>query len=166
MSASPLGRTALIAAIVFLIDRATKIWVVEGLNLRERLSIPVAEPWLAFRMAWNRGINFGLLDLGDAGRWLLVGLALAIVVGVAAWVRHRPGWMPAFGAGLVIGGALGNVWDRVQYGAVADFLNVSCCGIDNPFAFNVADAAIFAGVAVLVVFPGGEEKAPSPEDHD
>jgi len=154
-----LGRTALVAAAVILVDRASKLWVVEALDLRTRLAIPVAEPWLSFRMAWNRGINFGLLDLGDAGRWLLVALALAIVAGLALWVRRRHGWGAAAGAGLVIGGALGNVWDRLQYGAVADFLNMSCCGIDNPFAFNIADAAIFAGVAVLVL-AGDPEPAP------
>ena len=51
----------------------------------------------------------------------------------------------AYGAGLVLGGAIGNAIDRVRHGAVADFLNTSCCGIDNPFSFNVADIAIFLG---------------------
>ena len=163
MPASTLGRAALVAAAVILVDRASKLWVVEGLNLRTRLAIPVAEPWLSFRMAWNRGVNFGLFDLGESGRWLLITLALAIVAGLSAWVRRRHGWPSALGAGLVVGGALGNVWDRIQYGAVADFLNMSCCGIDNPFAFNIADAAIFAGVAVLALF-GGEANGHARED--
>ncbi len=71
------------------------------------------------------------------------------------WVRRSGGWATPIGVGAVVGGALGNVWDRVQWGAVADFLNMSCCGIDNPFAFNVADAAIFLGTAILILF-GGE----------
>ena len=62
-------------------------------------------------------------------------------------------------AGLLIGGALGNVVDRVLYGAVADFLNMSCCGIENPFAFNVADVAIFAGAIGLVLFTGKAQAA-------
>ena len=57
-------------------------------------------------------------------------------------------------AGVLIGGALGNVVDRVAYGAVADFLNMSCCGIDNPFSFNVADIAIFVGAVGLILFTG------------
>ena len=57
----------------------------------------------------------------------------------------------AWGAGVVIGGALGNAWDRLQYGAVADFMNMSCCGIDNPYAFNIADVAIFAGAALIAL---------------
>jgi len=153
MPRSTLARAFVIAALIIVLDRATKLWVVEGLDLRNRLRIEVADPWLNFRMAWNTGINFGLFEAGEAGRWVLIAVALAITAGVVVWVRRARGWAAAIGAGAIIGGALGNVWDRIQYGAVADFLNMSCCGIDNPFAFNVADAAIFAGVALLLVAP-------------
>ncbi|MBP7243251.1 signal peptidase II [Amaricoccus sp.] len=149
-----LRRTLAVAAAVFAIDRASKIWIVEGLGLAEKGRIAAFDPWLNLTMAWNRGVNFGLLDFGDGGRFWLIGLAVAIVVGLAAWAWRERGWPAAVGAGAVIGGALGNVWDRLQWGAVADFLNVSCCGIDNPFAFNVADAAIFVGVVILILFPG------------
>lgn len=147
-----LTRALAIAAVVFVLDRATKFWIVEVLDLKSVYFIEVFDPFLNFTMAWNRGINFGLFDMGDAGRWVLIALALAIVVAVLVWLRGRTDPGSAVGAGLVVGGALGNVWDRVQYGAVADFLNMSCCGFRNPFAFNVADAAIFAGVVVLFVF--------------
>jgi signal peptidase II len=153
MPSRNLGRALLVAAIVFALDRATKILVVETLDLGNRLHIPVAPPWLNLTMAWNEGINFGLFDFGAAGRWVLVALAVAIVVVLAAWVR-RGGWLQAIGAGAIIGGALGNVWDRLQWGAVADFINMSCCGISNPFAFNLADAAIFGGAALLVLAGG------------
>ena len=114
-------------------------------------------------MAWNEGINFGLFDFGAAGRWVLVALALAICVALAVWVRRTDGWAQAIGAGAIIGGALGNVWDRLQYGAVADFINMSCCGIRNPFAFNLADAAIFGGALVLVLF-GRAARVPRAHD--
>ena len=152
MPRSTISRALFIAAIVFILDRVSKVWVVEILDLRNRLHIPVADPWLSFRMAWNTGINFGLFDAGGAGRWVLIALALVITAGLILWVRRAQGWGAAIGAGAIIGGAIGNVWDRIQYGAVADFLNMSCCGIDNPFAFNIADAAIFGGVAVLLLF--------------
>jgi signal peptidase II len=152
MASRNLSRALAVAALVIAIDRASKVWIVEGLDLRERLVIPVLDPWLNLTMAWNRGVNFGLFDFGAAGRWVLVGFALVIVAALALWVARMRGWPSALGAGMVIGGALGNVWDRVQYGAVADFLNMSCCGIHNPFAFNVADAAIFGGVFVLILF--------------
>jgi signal peptidase II len=144
-------RALAVAAAVFALDRLTKFWVVEVLDLPTRLFIPVLDPWFNLTMAWNEGINFGLFDFGAAGRWVLVALALAIVLALALWVR-RGGWLQAVGVGAIIGGALGNVWDRLRYGAVADFINMSCCGIANPFAFNVADAAIFGGALLLVVF--------------
>jgi signal peptidase II len=145
-------RTLVVALLVIALDRAVKVFVVEVLDLRTRLYIPVADPWLNLTMAWNEGINFGLFDFGAAGRWVLVALALAIVAALLFWVRRSVGWLPAAGAGAIVGGALGNVWDRLQYGAVADFINMSCCGVQNPFAFNVADAAIFGGALLLVVF--------------
>ena len=84
-----------------------------------------------------------------------IAVALGIVLFVLVWLRRDPpGWPGLIAAGVLIGGALGNVVDRLIYGAVADFLNMSCCGIDNPYAFNVADIAIFAGAAALVLFPG------------
>ena len=150
MRAGNLGRTLFVAALVVALDRATKLFVVEALDLRTRLAIPVIDPWLNFTMAWNEGINFGLFDFGAAGRWLLILLALAIVAALAVWAR-RGGWPQAIGAGAIIGGALGNVWDRLRFGAVADFINMSCCGIRNPFAFNLADAAIFGGAALLIL---------------
>lgn len=144
-----------VAVAVFVIDQITKFAVVHGLRLSERLSIDVFPPFLNFRMAWNRGVNFGLFAHdAEVMRWVLVALALAISAWVAVWIgRGRHGRGAQAAAGLLIGGALGNVVDRVLYGAVADFLNMSCCGIDNPFAFNVADVAIFAGAVALVLLP-------------
>ncbi len=154
-----LGRALAVAALILLLDRISKIWVVERLGLREIRRIEVLDPWFNLTMAWNPGINFGLFDMGYSGRWLLIALALVIVAWLLVWVRRPPGgWARSIGVGAIIGGALGNVWDRVIYGAVADFLNFSCCGIANPFAFNIADAAIFGGAALLVLTPG----APAP----
>ncbi|MEC8796836.1 MAG: signal peptidase II, partial [Pseudomonadota bacterium] len=67
--------------------------------------------------------------------------------------------MARIGAGLLVGGALGNAIDRIVFGAVADFLNMSCCGIANPYAFNVADIAIFAGVFAIAVFGDRKQTA-------
>lgn len=153
-----LRRTLAIATAIFALDRATKIYVVEGLGLPSRLRIEVFDPWFNLTMAWNRGINFGLFDMGEDGRWILIGLALAIVAGLLVWARRSQGWAAAVGSGLIMGGAIGNVWDRVQWGAVADFVNMSCCGIDNPFAFNVADAAIFLGAVGLILTAGETEE--------
>ena len=144
---------------VFLVDQATKYLVVHALGLMDRLHLDVIPGVLSFRMAWNKGVNFGLFAGFDM-RWALIGLALAISAAVLVWIaRDGGGRMARISAGFLVGGALGNVIDRVLYGAVADFLNVTCCGINNPYAFNVADIAIFMGAVGLVLF-GGDKAQP------
>ncbi|KGB80426.1 lipoprotein signal peptidase [Rhodovulum sp. NI22] len=145
---------ALTAFLIFVADQATKYLVVFGLNLRERLSVDVWPPYLNFRMAWNQGVNFGLLsNSAEIMRWVLVAVALVISGWVIRWAaRAARALVAQIAAGCLVGGALGNVVDRVLYGAVADFLNMSCCGFDNPYSFNIADIAIFAGALGLVLF--------------
>jgi signal peptidase II len=97
-------------------------------------------------------VNFGI-GAGFDMRWVLIGIAFAISGAVLFWLWRRPAtnkWT-YIAAGFLVGGALGNVVDRVLYGAVADFLNMSCCGFENPYAFNFADVAIFVG-AVGIAF--------------
>ena len=143
---------------VFLLDQVTKYLVVHVLSLKDVGTIDVWPPFLTFRMAWNYGVNFGLFAQYDM-RWVLIGVAFVIIGFVLYWMRRDGGSRLAqLCAGLLIGGALGNVVDRVLYGAVADFLNMSCCGIENPYAFNVADISIFVGAIGLVLFTG-EPKA-------
>lgn len=144
----------------FLLDQASKYFVVHFLDLRVRGEIDVLPPFINLRMAWNTGINFGLFaDNGDVARWFLIGMAFVICAAVLFWVhKDRPGRLGLISAGLLIGGALGNVVDRFLYGAVADFLNMTCCGISNPYAFNVADITIFIGAFGLVLW--GDRKRP------
>lgn len=156
----------LLASAVFLIDQASKYAVIYGLDLLHAGVIDVAPPYLRFVMAWNRGVNFGILAAGsDVGRWALVVLSVVISAGLLwwAWTRRRD---PAFlwGAGLIVGGALGNVVDRMRFGAVIDFLNMSCCGIVNPYVFNVADIAIFLGAGVLIFVSGDARGDPDRPD--
>jgi signal peptidase II len=147
-------RMFLTALAIFALDQVTKYLVVIALDLRNLGEFDVAPPYLVFRMAWNYGVNFGLLAGGDMMRWVLIAVALAISAWVVIWARREGGKWVHLSAGLLLGGALGNVVDRVIYGAVADFLNMSCCGIDNPFSFNVADVAIFFGAVGLILFTG------------
>jgi signal peptidase II len=149
------------ALLVLALDQASKVLVVHTMNLKTIGSIDVLPPFLNFRMAWNEGVNFGLFsNQSDLARWFLIIIAVAIAAWVVIWVRkEQPGRAGQIAAGLLVGGAAGNVIDRLIYGAVADFLNMSCCGIDNPFAFNVADIAIFAGAVGLILFTGKEKAA-------
>lgn len=144
---------------VFAIDQLSKWLIVQWLDLPNATEgrIPVIPGFVEFRMAWNRGVNFGLFSEFDM-KWVLIAVALAITVGVLVWL-HRSGTtrLGYIAGGFLIGGALGNVIDRLVYGAVADFLNVTCCGFVNPYAFNVADIAIFVGAIGLALIP--EQKA-------
>lgn len=156
---------------VFLVDQIIKFVVlyqifdlplsligtsVDALPYPER--VDVFPPFLVLTMAWNKGINFGLFAGYDL-RWALILVALLICAGVLWWLRReRPRRLAMIAGGLLVGGALGNVVDRLLYGAVADFLNMSCCGIRNPYAFNVADISIFIGAVGLVLFTDGSGK--------
>jgi signal peptidase II len=159
--ALPVAFAAAIAIIV--LDQASKYLVVEQMNLRETGEIHVF-PGLDFRMAWNTGVNFGLLSGGgDAARYILAaGTSLvAVVLLFASVFSHRKS--TAIGLGVAAGGAIGNTIDRLNWGAVADFLNVSCCGIRNPWSFNVADIAVFAGFALLLLpLPRRETRPQAP----
>ncbi len=152
------------AAIVLVLDQIVKVFVVHGLNLKEVGVIIVYDPYFNLRMAWNEGINFGI---PLANRWALIALALAICLWVIIWIkREGPGIGAHISAGLVVGGAIGNVIDRIIYGAVADFLNMSCCGWENPWSFNVADISIFIGAVGLILLTGGtkeEDASDSPQ---
>lgn len=146
--------------ITLILDQGSKYWVVQALDLKTERVIEVLPPLLTLHMAWNRGINFGLFSGdSDANRWILIGIALAVVAFVLNWVRKETDTRVLVSTGLLVGGAVGNVIDRLVYGAVADFLNMSCCGIANPFSFNVADIAIFLGAVGLVIWAGREKAA-------
>ena len=147
------------ALATLVLDQSSKIAVVHVLDLASRQRIDLLPPYLNFRMAWNQGINFGLFsDTTDMTRWALVALSLAISVWIWLWARREPhSRITQLSAGLLIGGALGNVLDRIFYGAVADFLNMSVPGIENPYSFNVADITIFIGAVGLVIFTSREK---------
>jgi len=144
-----------LAAAVIVLDQLTKWYIVEVVMAPPRV-IEVT-PFFNLVLTWNRGVSFGMLG-GDsgAGSWLLSIVAVAIVVGLVVWLRRAARPSLSLALGLVIGGALGNVIDRLRLGAVADFLDFHLGGYHWP-AFNLADSAITVGVIALVVpslFPG------------
>ncbi|MBF9048603.1 signal peptidase II [Roseobacter sp. HKCCD9010] len=156
-------RLVFLAAVFwFAADQLSKWAVVHWMRLDEIGHIAVWPPFLNFHMGWNTGINFGLFaGYEDTTRWILIAVAIAISAWVLWWAKTgltRP--IALIAAGSIVGGALGNALDRVIYGAVADFLNMSCCGIVNPFAFNVADIGIFAGAFGLLFFADNKKITP------
>lgn len=139
-----------VAAAVVLADQLSKFWILNVLDLPARQQVPVLS-FFNLTMVWNRGVSFGLLRAhSEFGRWGLVAFSLVIVVALAIWARriHKP--ITAAAIGLIMGGALGNnIIDRARLGAVTDFLDFSA--LHFPWVFNVADAGINVGVALLLI---------------
>lgn len=142
-------RLGLIAALaVLVLDQILKLAVLDLLDFGQRAI--VVTPFFNLVLVWNEGVSFGMLDgLGATLPWLLAGIAIAVVLGLIVWLSRTEQWPSALALGLVIGGALGNVVDRVRYGAVVDFLDLHVAGYHWP-AFNLADAAICVGAVVLL----------------
>ncbi len=144
-------RWGLLAALLVLVaDQASKWWVLEVLHLPDRGQVPVL-PMFSLTMVWNQGVTFGLFHQNSAwGPWLLAGVAMAVVVALAIWLRRAESAWVATSLGAIGGGAVGNVIDRLRFGAVVDFLHAHAYGW-SWYVFNVADAAIVCGVAALVL---------------
>jgi lipoprotein signal peptidase len=152
-----------LAALILALDQATKWWILEIVRLPEVGRIEVL-PFLNLTMVWNRGVTFGLLA-GEAWwhPWLLAAIALGVSAALVVWLARAPDRWTALAIGLVLGGAIGNVIDRVRFGAVADFIDLHAFGW-HWYVFNVADSAIVIGVGLLLAHallrpqPGAREE--------
>lgn len=137
------------AAVVIVLDQITKAWMLYGLHLREVGQIRVLEPVFNLTFVLNRGVSFGLLTGGETGRWLLTVFSIGVAGLLAWWATRAERRLLITAIGLIMGGALGNVIDRVRFGGVVDFLDFS--GLYFPWVFNVADSAISIGVVLLIL---------------
>ena len=143
-----------LAAVIFAADQASKAWMLDYLAVEGPLGrgqfVAVAD-FLNLVVVWNRGVSFGMFSGHlDAMRWALSGLAILVSLILAVWLFRTRDRLVALGLGCVIGGAIGNVVDRVRFGAVFDFLDFHAYGYHWP-AFNIADSGIFVGVAALLI---------------
>ncbi len=145
------------ALIVILLDQLTKAWIMSGLDLREMGHIQVLPP--LFNLTWveNRGVSFGLFGDGSA-RWMLSAFSIAVAGALGWWALKADRRLLITAIGLIMGGALGNVIDRIRFGYVVDFLDVSgphvflgSMKINFPWIFNIADSAICIGVVLLIL---------------
>ena len=138
-----------IAAVVFLLDQLTKYWIINVVQLVERGSIEVL-PFFRLTYVGNIGVSMGLFNAYTAvGRWFLVAVTGAIAAAVAVWIAREKARADVIALGLILGGALGNIVDRVRFGYVVDFLHFFW-GEHSFWVFNVADAAISTGVLLLL----------------
>ncbi|MBX3454620.1 MAG: signal peptidase II [Ferrovibrio sp.] len=139
----------LLALLVLAADQLTKDWLI-GLLAANPGGIELTS-FFNLVMVWNRGVSFGLFSSDDPGRrWILILVTAAIVLWLMIWLWRAEGRVLALALGGVIGGALGNIVDRIRLGAVADFFDFHVAGWHWP-AFNFADGAIVAGVFLLLI---------------
>ena len=142
-----------VAAVSCLADQAVKLWLIFVFELGRRGRIIIA-PFIDFILIWNPGISYGWFKQeGPVGQVVLLGLKTLAVVLLLIWLARAGSRLTALALGLIIGGALGNVLDRVFYGAVADFVLFHITTPQwtfNWYVFNLADAAIVAGVAGIL----------------
>jgi signal peptidase II len=144
-------RLGIISALLVLgADQGSKYWVLNVLDLPDLRQV-VLLPVLNLTMVWNQGVTFGLLNgLGAWSHFVLAAIALAVVGALCLWLRRADNALAALAIGAIAGGAVGNVIDRLRYGAVVDFIHAHIGGW-SWYVFNIADAAIVCGVAVLIL---------------
>jgi signal peptidase II len=163
----PLTRIGLVvAAVTAVLDQASKLWLLYGLDIRARMPIRLT-PFLDLVLIWNKGISYGLFQQeGPLGQWLLLAIKAAAVALLWVWLARAGSRLTALSLGLIIGGAVGNAVDRFLHEGVADFIlfHITTETIHfNWYVFNLADAAIVAGVAGLLyesLLGDGAAKAP------
>ncbi len=146
----PLTRFGLvIAAVTMIVDQALKWWVLEVFQLESRGTVKVT-PFLDLVMVWNRGISYGLFQQDSpTGQILLICLVIVALSVMFFWLARSTNKLGALALGLVLGGGVGNLIDRLVHGAVADFISFHAIGY-YWYVFNIADAAIVAGVVGLL----------------
>ncbi|MBF0665924.1 MAG: signal peptidase II [Brevundimonas sp.] len=138
------------ALLIIVVDQLTKAWVLQGLGLRfEGQSIPVLAPVFHFTLVHNEGVSFGLFGDGSA-RWMLSIFSIVVAGILGWWALKAERRLLVTAIGLIMGGAIGNVIDRIRFGWVVDFLDFSGTGF-FPWVFNVADSAITIGVVLLIL---------------
>ena len=138
-----------VSAVVLAIDQITKWWIV--FTVMQPPRVIEVTPFFNLVMGWNFGVSFGMFDsVPGLAAWLLPTAVIAITAVLVVWLYRVDRLRPAVGLGLIIGGALGNLIDRLRFGAVADFLDFYAWGYHWP-AFNAADSAITVGAVALIL---------------
>lgn len=149
----------LVVPLILIIDQWSKFWVLSkpDFGALECLDRAVAcgrievSPLFDFSMVWNRGMSFGTLQSEGIMRWLLVAVTTLVALGFAIWMMRASTKLLVLALAILVAGAIGNVIDRIRFGAVVDFIDVSQAIPFFPWVFNVADSAITVGAGLLLL---------------
>ena len=134
---------------IFILDRISKLWIISIFNLENSLEIKISS-FINLNLIWNKGIAFGLFSYGEEFEYhLLTGLIIMIIV-IVCWMILKTKGLEKYGFLMILGGALGNIFDRLYYSAVPDFIDIYYKNF-HWFVFNVADIFITVGVLMLII---------------
>ncbi|MBL6665207.1 MAG: signal peptidase II [Rickettsiales bacterium] len=144
---------AFIVAVLDLLSKRVIFAILENIAMRDRVDYPQIEvlPFFNIVYVWNRGVSFGMFNNIENAHLLLSILQFLVALVIAIWMYNNKNKFFTVPLGLIVGGALGNVIDRIKNGAVADFLDFHIANYHWP-AFNVADSCVFMGVAIIIFY--------------
>ena len=134
---------------IFTLDRLSKIIIIKLSEPLNELNISVTS-FINFNLIWNEGIAFGLLSFNDKFYYNLITLLIAVITSIIIWLANKSKGVEKLGFLMIVGGSLGNLFDRIYYSSVPDFIDISINNF-HWFIFNVADIFITIGVILLII---------------
>ena len=134
---------------IFILDRISKLWIISIFNSENNLEIKISS-FINLNLIWNKGIAFGLFSYGEKFEYNLLTGLIIIIISIVFWVIIKTKGLEKYGFLMILGGALGNIFDRLYYSAVPDFIDIYYKNF-HWFVFNVADIFITVGVLMLII---------------
>ena len=134
---------------IFILDRISKLWIISIFNSENNLEIKISS-FINLNLIWNKGIAFGLFSYGEKFEYNLLTGLIIIISAIVFWMIIKTKGLEKFGFLMILGGALGNIFDRLYYSAVPDFIDIYFKNF-HWFVFNVADIFITVGVLMLII---------------
>ena len=134
---------------IFIIDRVSKLWIISIFNSENNLEIKISS-FINLNLIWNKGIAFGLFSYGEKFEYNLLTGLIIMIIAIVFWMIIKTKGLEKYGFLMILGGALGNIFDRLYYSAVPDFIDIYYKNF-HWFVFNVADIFITVGVLMLII---------------
>ena len=134
---------------IFILDRISKLWIISIFNSENNLEIKISS-FINLNLIWNKGIAFGLFSYGEKFEYNLLTGLIIIIISIVFWMIIKTKGLEKYGFLMILGGALGNIFDRLYYSAVPDFIDIYYKNF-HWFVFNVADIFITVGVLMLII---------------